>query len=85
MSRHDGDEARAILPLRAIIADAAIRGSARIILAHNHPSGDLRPSESDRRVTRRFALAADALDCAVVDYLVFGGGEFTSFREMGLL
>lgn len=85
VSRHEGDEAGAILPLRTIIADAAIRGSARIILAHNHPSGDPRPSESDRRATRRLALAADALDCAVVDHLVFGGGEFTSFREMGLL
>lgn len=85
LSRHDGDDSGAILPVRTIIADAAIRGSARIILAHNHPSGDPRPSEADRRATRRLAVAVEALDCTLVDHLVFGGAEYTSFRKMGLL
>ena len=72
-------------PLRDIIADAATHGSAGIVLAHNHPSGDARPSESDRRATRRLASAAEALDCAVLDHLVFGGDDCTSFRRIGLL
>lgn len=85
LSRHDGDDAGAMLPIRTIIADAALHGSARLVLAHNHPSGDPRPSESDRRATRRLASAADALGCMVSDHLVFGGTEFTSFRKIGLL
>jgi DNA repair protein RadC len=85
VSRHDGDESGANFPLREIIADAARRHSAGIDLAHNHPSGDSRPSEDDCRATRRLAAAAEALDCTVLDHLVFGGGECTSLRRMGLL
>jgi DNA repair protein RadC len=82
---HQGDETGADFPLRTIIADAAKHGSAGIVLAHNHPSGDSRPSDSDCRATRRLASAAEALDCAVLDHLVFAGDECTSFRGMGLL
>jgi DNA repair protein RadC len=85
LSRHEGDETGAVFPLRDIIADAARHGSAGIVLAHNHPSGDPRPSESDCRCTRRLATAAEALDCAVLDHLVFAGSEWSSFRKMGLL
>ena len=85
VERYAGDETGASFPLRAIIADAAQHGSAGIVLAHNHPSGDSRPSDSDCRATRRLATAAEALDCAVLDHLVFAGTECTSFRRMGLL
>ncbi len=85
LSRHDGDESGAAFPIRAIIADAALHGSAGIFLAHNHPSGDARPSVSDCRATRRLVVAAEALDCAIVDHLVFAGEECSSFRRMGLL
>lgn len=85
VSRHDGDERDALFPLRQIIIEAAEYGSAGLLLAHNHPSGDARPSDSDRRVTRRLASAAEALDCIVVDHLVFAGADCTSFRSLGLL
>jgi DNA repair protein RadC len=85
VSRHDGDEGGALFPLRTIIADAAVHGSAAIVLAHNHPSGDPRPSESDCRSTRRLATATEALDCMVLDHLIFAGTECTSFRKLGLL
>jgi DNA repair protein RadC len=85
LSRHDGDETGADFPIREIITDAALHGSAGIIVAHNHPSGDPRPSDSDCRATRRLATAAEAIDCAVLDHLVFAGTEWTSFRRLGLL
>jgi DNA repair protein RadC len=85
VSRHEGDQWGAEFPLRAIIADAAVHGSVGIVLAHNHPSGDPRPSDSDCRATRRLAAAAEALDCAVIDHLVFGGAECTSLRRLGYL
>jgi DNA repair protein RadC len=85
LTRHDGDSAGASFPLREIIADAAEHGSAGIVLAHNHPSGDPSPSESDCRATRRLASAAEALDCAVLDHLIFAGGDCASFRKLGLL
>lgn len=73
------------MPLRHIILDAARHGSAAILLAHNHPSGDPRPSDSDLRATRRLATAAEALDCRLVDHLVFAGAECTSLRGLGYL
>ena len=85
LSRHSGDDSGTDFPLRSIIVDAAVHGSAAILLAHNHPSGDPTPSDSDKRSTRRLAAAAEALDCALVDHLVFGGSRCTSFRAIGLL
>ena len=85
LTRHDGDERGAQFPLRAIIADAAEHGSAGIVLAHNHPSGDPTPSDSDCRSTRRLASAAEALDCTILDHLVFAGKDCASFRRLGLL
>ena len=85
VSCHEGDQRGAAFPLRTIIADAAVHGSAGIVLAHNHPSGDPRPSDSDCRATRRLATAAEALDCTLLDHLVFGGAECTSLRRLGYL
>jgi DNA repair protein RadC len=85
VARYPGDEQGADFPIRAIIADAAARGSAGIVLAHNHPSGDARPSDCDKRCTRRLATAAEAIDCAVLDHLVFGGDDCSSLRGMGYL
>lgn len=85
LSRHEGDEWGADFPLRSIVADAAIHGSAGIVLAHNHPSGDASPSESDCRATRRLAAAAEALDCTVLDHLIFAGADCTSLRQLGYL
>jgi DNA repair protein RadC len=85
VARFDGDESGANFPLRAIVSDAVLHGSAGIVLAHNHPSGNPRPSESDLRSTKRLALAAEALDVAVLDHLVFGGTDCVSMRRLGYL
>ena len=80
-----GDEVGADFPLRQIIIDASHQGSAGIVLAHNHPSGDARPSDSDCRATRRLAAAVEPLDCAVLDHLIFAGNDCTSLRQLGYL
>ena len=85
LSRHPGDVSGGAFPIRTIIADAARHRSAGIVLAHNHPSGDPRPSESDLRSTRRLAMAAEALDCTLLDHLVFAGAKCTSLRGLGYL
>jgi DNA repair protein RadC len=85
LSRHEGDETGAAFPISEIVRDAAAHASAGIVLAHNHPSGDAAPSEADCRATRRLAVVADAIDCALLDHLVFAGSECASFRRLGLL
>ncbi|MEO8618645.1 MAG: JAB domain-containing protein [Sphingomicrobium sp.] len=85
LTRHDGDGGGSTLPLREVIADAAVHGSAGLILAHNHPSGDPTPSPADRALTKRLVLIGEAMDVAVLDHLVMAGGQCSSMRAMGLL
>jgi DNA repair protein RadC len=82
---YDGEPESVGVPIRAIILDAARCGSAGLVLAHNHPGGDARPSHSDCAATRQLARAAEALDLAVLDHLIFARGDCSSMRRMGLL
>ena len=82
----EGHECAVDLPVREIIADAARLGSAGILLAHNHPSGDPTPSAADCRATRTLARAAEAIDLSVVDHIIFASrNQCQSMRRMGLL
>jgi DNA repair protein RadC len=85
VTRHDGDETGAHFPMKSILSDALRHRSAGLVLAHNHPSGDARPSDADCRATRRLATAAEALDCTILDHLVFAGDECTSLRRLGYI
>ena len=85
LSRYYGDGYSTSFPVRAIIAEMITNGSSGIVLAHNHPSGNPRPSHSDCIATRKLASAAQAIDCTILDHLVFGGNGFASFRNLGLL
>ena len=84
-SEFPGNESGAPFLVRQILSDALECQAAGIFLAHNHPSGDPRPSGSDCRATQRLATAAEALGCRVLDHLIFAGPECTSFRNLGLL
>ena len=85
LASYDGNEQQVDFPVREIVRDAARLGSAGIVLAHNHPSGDTRPSRSDAQATRRLATVAEALDVTVLDHLIFAGQDCTSMRRLGLL
>jgi DNA repair protein RadC len=73
------------LPIRAILAEAMRLGPDGLVVAHNHPSGDHLPSDTDIASTRRLAAVAGELGMTLHDHLVFGGREVSSFRLMGLL
>ena len=85
LSQHEGDETRVFFPLKEIVRDAVECDSKGLLLAHNHPSGDSRPSHYDLTATRQLALVSAALDCPVLDHFVFAGDDCTSFRSLGLL
>lgn len=70
---------------REIVRRALELGATALILAHNHPSGDSRPSTTDIRVTRRLVAAAKALDIEVHDHVIVSASGCSSFRRMGLL
>ncbi len=74
------------LPLRAVARDVVWFDAAMVAMAHNHPSGDPRPSRADLAATRRLATGLAALGVRLVEHLVLAraGGVF-SMREAGLL
>ncbi len=63
---------------------AILDNAAAIIIAHNHPSGDVTPSPDDVAVTRAIVDAGKILDIDVLDHLVIAGGEFVSLKQRGL-
>lgn len=73
------------LALDWIARDALIRESSRLLIAHNHPSGDPAPSKADRMATRRLAELLRMLGIELVDHLIFARGGVNSFRQLGLL
>jgi DNA repair protein RadC len=81
----EGGDSDVEIPLRVIVADALRLGSVGLVVGHCHPSGNPEPSEADRAGTARLALVASWLDIRLHDHLVFAGGEWRSFRMMGLL
>ena len=70
---------------REIVREALKLNAAAVILAHNHPSGMAEPSRADRDITGKVARACALLNIRLLDHLVIGHGEFTSFAERGWL
>ena len=76
---------KTIVHPREVFADPLSDRAAAIIVCHNHPSGQLEPSEEDRSITRRLQSAGDLLGIGVLDHLILSprGGYF-SFVEAGI-
>ena len=84
IEHYPGEPDSVDLSVRQNVAEAARLGSAGIVLAHNHPSGDRRLNDSDYRATRKLARAGEAIDVAILDHLIFTGRGCSSMRRMGL-
>jgi len=68
---------------KKILREMVLYQASAVVLMHNHPSGNLIPSEADREITRRMAYLAKQLDSQVTDHLIFGNDGFYSFAEEG--
>ena len=67
-----------------VLRMAVIMNAAGVILVHNHPSGDVSPSDEDVRVTALIRESARALDIEVMDHLIIGRNRYASLKEKGL-
>lgn len=68
---------------REIYRLAVRYSAAHLILAHNHPSGNLTPSENDKVFTKRVKESGDIIGIPLLDHLIIGTDAYYSFREMG--
>ena len=74
-----------LVDVRLVMKQALELGAVALILAHNHPSGGLKPSEADKQITRKLKNAASALDIKVLDHLIITQKDYFSFADEGLI
>ncbi|MDQ1142070.1 RadC family protein [Pedobacter agri] len=76
-----GGQAGTVADPKIIFKVALENNAASIILAHNHPSGNLKPSESDNKITRDLVASGIMLGLYVVDHLIFGNNNYYSYKD----
>jgi DNA repair protein RadC len=76
---------QALVAPREAFRRAIIAGASRIIVAHNHPSGDVQPSGHDISLTRILKNAGDIVGIKILDHVIVGESKILSFSEQGLL
>jgi DNA repair protein RadC len=81
----EGTIDRATVYPRTVMEAALKRKAAGLVLAHNHPNGQVQPTEQDRLLTRALVLAATTVQIKVHDHLIVSTDEVFSFRKEGLL
>ncbi len=76
---------KTIVHPREAFADPITDRACAILVAHNHPSGNLDPSEEDMDITTRLRQSGDILGIPVLDHLIFSENGYYSFVEKGLI
>ena len=79
----NGGTTNVIADPKIIFKKALNLGATCLVLGHNHPSGNPRPSEDDRLLTKKLVAAGKLLDIAVIDHVVIGNERYYSFRDHG--
>lgn len=74
-----------VLHPREVYREAAIGGAAVIVVFHNHPSGDPKPSTDDAVLTERLAAAGEVIGIRLLDHVILADSRYYSFRAAGLL
>ncbi|MBA9073506.1 DNA repair protein RadC [Flavobacterium gossypii] len=74
-----------VVDVRVILSVALKCNASGIILVHNHPSGNLKPSEADRKITRKLKESCNLLEISLIDHLIITRHSFFSFAQDGLM
>ena len=78
---HVGTLNNSLIHPREVLKPAILSNSCGIIVAHNHPSGDITPSEEDEKVTTRLKEACEIIGISLLDHLILGDDKYYSFKE----
>jgi len=74
-----------LVDVRITLKKALELGAVSLILAHNHPSGNLKASEADKQLTKKLKIAAESLDIKVLDHIIVTEKSYLSFADEGML
>jgi DNA repair protein RadC len=72
-----------VVDIRMILKNSLAYNASNIIIAHNHPSGSVKPSDADKQITTKLREAAALMDIKVMDHLIVGGGTYFSMADEG--
>jgi len=81
----DGGIAGTVADPKRIFKTAIERNAAAMILCHNHPSGQLKPSDADVRLTKKLFQSGEMLEIRVIDHLIIRHDQYFSFSDEGVL
>ncbi len=85
MKLSQGGISGTVTDVRIVMKKAVESLASGIIVCHNHPSGNLNPSESDTRITQKIKDAGNLMDIQLLDHLIISGKDYYSFADNGLL
>jgi DNA repair protein RadC len=71
--------------VRLVLKLALEKHATSLIFGHNHPSGNLEPSDADKKITRQLKEAAALMEIPVIDHLIVTQSGYYSFADEGLL
>ena len=74
-----------LVDIRLVMKQALEFGAVSLVLAHNHPSGTLKPSEADKKITKKLQKASEALDIRVLDHVIIAQNNYYSFADNNLI
>lgn len=80
-----GNVNSSVFGVREIFQKALLANAVSIIVMHNHPSGDPKPSREDIAVTQRLVEAGKIIGINVLDHIIVGDGSFSSLKEKGYI
>lgn len=80
-----GTADQSLVHAREVFGPALVIGATRVILVHNHPSGDLTPSPADVALTKDMKKAGKILDIELLDHVIMGDNSYSSMREGGFV
>jgi DNA repair protein RadC len=78
-----GGTSNTTVDIKMVIQTALLANASCIMLAHNHPSGNLHPSSDDNRITNRIIEAARLFDITVLDHIIITNESYYSFTDNG--
>lgn len=74
-----------IADTRIILKNALLNNANQLMIAHNHPSGNLQPSTADKKLTQRIKDAAELMEIKLIDHIIVAGTKYFSFADEGLM
>lgn len=79
-----GGIAGTVVDIRLVFKLALENGATGLILCHNHPSGNLKPSDADKQITKKIKTAGEILDVKILDHLIITETKYYSFVDEGI-